>query len=84
MFVKAKGVDKPGWNTGIFIRTLRSHSTITASDIGINEKWSVELNFDHTKYQIPDQTLHITGTYKGKSIEFHFCTHDRQPHVSIK
>ena len=39
----------------------------------MNEKWAVELNFDHTKYQIPDQMLHMSGTYRGKSVDSTFA-----------
>ena len=75
-FDKAKGVDKPGWNTGIFNKDLTIPQYNYRLGYRINEKWNAELNFDHTKYQIPDQTLHITGTYLGKNIDSTFLRTD--------
>ena len=71
--MKAKGIDKPGWTTGIFNKDLTIPQYNYRLGYRINEKWTVELNFDHTKYQVPDQTLHITGTYLGKSIDSTFA-----------
>ena len=72
-FVKTKGIDKPGWNTGIFNKDLTIPQYNYRLGYRINEKWGAELNFDHTKYQVPDQTLHITGTYLGKTIDSTFA-----------
>lgn len=71
-FEKVKGVDKPGWNTGIFNKDLTIPQYNYRFGYRITEKWNAELNFDHTKYQVPDQTLHITGTYLGKNIDSTF------------
>ncbi len=71
--IKVKGVDKPGWNTGIFNKDLTIPQYNYRLGYRINEKWGAEINFDHTKYQVPDQTLHITGTYLGKNIDSTFA-----------
>jgi len=73
MFVKAKGIDKPGWTTGLFNKDLTIPQYNYRLGYCINDKWSVELNFDHTKYQIPDQTLHIKGTYQGRTVDSTFA-----------
>lgn len=75
-FQKVKGVDKPGWNTGIFNKDLTIPQYNYRLGYRINEKWNAELNFDHTKYQVPDQTLHISGTYLGKNIDSTFLRAD--------
>ncbi|MBI4930519.1 MAG: hypothetical protein HY841_07140 [Bacteroidetes bacterium] len=72
-FEKVKGVDKPGWNTGIFNKDLTIPQYNYRLGYRINKKWSAELNFDHTKYQVPDQTLHITGTYHRSTIDSSFA-----------
>lgn len=72
-FQKVKGVDKPGWNTGIFNKDLTIPQYNYRLGYRINKKWAVELNFDHTKYQVPDQTLHIIGTYQGSTIDSSFA-----------
>ncbi len=72
-FSQAQGVDKPGWTTGIFNKALTIPQYNYRLGYCINEKWGVELNFDHTKYQIPDQTLHMTGTYQGITVDSMFA-----------
>src|ERR1035437_344580 len=52
-FVKAKGIDKPGWTTGIFNKALTIPQYNYRLGYRINDKWGVELNFDHTKFQVP-------------------------------
>ncbi|TAL61257.1 MAG: hypothetical protein EPN85_05230 [Bacteroidetes bacterium] len=71
-FVKVKGVDKPGWNTGVFNKALTIPQYNYRLGYYINDRWAVELNFDHTKYQVPDQALHITGIYQGRNIDSTF------------
>ncbi len=75
-FVKVHGIDKPGWNTGIFNKDLTIPQYNYRLGYRINEKWSAELNFDHTKYQVPNQTLHMMGTYNGNKID---STFERTP-----
>lgn len=72
-FVKAKGIDKPGWNTGIFNKDLTIPQYNYRLGYCINEKWAAELNFDHTKFQIPDQALHMTGTFHGRVVDSVFA-----------
>ncbi len=50
MFVKAKGIDKPGWETGIFDKELTIPQYNFRLGYNLNNNWAVELNFDHTKY----------------------------------
>ncbi len=50
MFVQAKGVDKPGWETGIFDKELTIPQYNYRLGYNLNNNWAVELNFDHTKY----------------------------------
>ena len=72
MFVQAKGVDKPGWETGIFDKELTIPQYNYRLGYNLNNNWAVELNFDHTKYQIPDQELRIKGVYEGRTIDSTF------------
>ncbi|MFI5163858.1 MAG: hypothetical protein ACHQHP_01280 [Bacteroidia bacterium] len=72
-FVKAIGIDKPGWTTGIFNKALTIPQYNYRLGYVINEKWGFELNFDHTKYQIPDQMLHMSGTYQGRAVDSVFA-----------
>jgi hypothetical protein len=71
-FENVKGTDKPGWNTGIFNKALTIPQYNYRLGVRLNEKWDFELNFDHTKYQVPDQTLHMTGMYHGQIIDSTF------------
>ena len=73
MFVKATGIDKPGWDSRLLHKDLTIPQYNYRLGYRINEKWGFELNFDHTKYQIPDQTLHIRGTYQGRSVDSTFA-----------
>lgn len=72
-FVKVKGIDKPGWTSGIFNKDLTIPQYNYRLGYCINDKWAVELNFDHTKFQIPDQSLHITGTFQGRTVDSVFA-----------
>ncbi len=75
-FVKVKGVDKPGWNTGILNKELTIPQYNYRLGYKINSKWWVEINFDHTKYQVQHQTLHMKGIYLGREID---STFERTP-----
>ena len=71
-FVKVHGIDKPGWTTGLFNKDLTIPQYNYRLGYRINEKWGVELNFDHTKYQVPDQPLYLTGKLNGNAVDSTF------------
>ncbi len=72
-FVKVKGVDKTGWSDGIFNKDLTIPQYNYRLGYNINKKWAFELNFDHTKYQVAEQTLHMSGTYGGRMVDSSFA-----------
>lgn len=71
-FLNVKGIDKPGWNEGIFKQDLTIPQYNYRLGYNINTKWSGELNFDHTKYQVSEQILHVSGVYQGRAIDSTF------------
>ena len=71
-FENIQGIDKPGWNTGIFNKDLTIPQYNYRLGYRINSKWGAEINFDHTKYQVPDQMLHVKGMLEGKQIDTTF------------
>ncbi|MBI3502153.1 MAG: hypothetical protein HY063_10185 [Bacteroidetes bacterium] len=74
--VKVRGIDKPGWNTGIFNKDLTIPQYNYRLGYRVNSLWGVELNFDHTKYQVPDQTLRMKGKLNGREVDSSFARTD--------
>lgn len=63
--------DDPGWNDGIFNNNMFSpqYNIRIGRFMDPDHTWAIELNFDHTKYNInPYQVAHITGTINGQPV----------------
>jgi hypothetical protein len=63
--------DHPGWDNGIFNQPLSIPQYNYRLGFLINREKDLffEINFDHTKYIIEDQGLHIAGTMNNKHID---------------
>lgn len=66
--------DKPGWDTkSIFKQPISIPQYNYRLGYWLNEDWAVELNFDHTKYQVEqEQWLHMKGTLNHRPIDTYF------------
>ncbi|MGC4057637.1 MAG: hypothetical protein QM743_05870 [Chitinophagaceae bacterium] len=65
------GKDKPGWNTkSIFKQPISIPQYNYRLGYWFDDNWAVELNFDHTKYQVEqEQLLHVTGTVNHQAVD---------------
>lgn len=72
-FLKVNGMDKTGWEAGLLNQDLTIPQYNYRLGHHINEKWAFEINFDHTKYQVTNQQLHIKGTYEGRNVDSTFA-----------
>ncbi len=72
-FVKTKGVDKPGWNKDLLKQPISIPQYNYRVGYFFKDRWAVEINFDHTKFQVPDQTLRIKGTYHNRQVDSSFA-----------
>lgn len=75
-FVNVIGKDKPGW-TGDEHSVVQQPITIPQYNYRIGywfkDNWAVEINFDHTKYQVEQQQLlHLKGTYNNAAVDTYF------------
>ena len=71
-FRNVKGNDKPGWNTGLFNKPLTIPQYNYRFGYFLNDKYLVELNFDHTKFIIPNQELHLIGKLNNRVVDTFF------------
>jgi len=65
------GKDKPGWDTkSIFKQALSIPQYNYRLGYWFADNWAVEINFDHTKYQVEQQQLlHVTGTMNHQAVD---------------
>ncbi len=75
-FIQVDARDHMGWNNkSIFSQalTIPQYNYRLGFYIGKEQKWGVELNFDHTKYLIRDgQNMRMKGTFKGREVDTNF------------
>jgi len=69
-----KGVranDHPGWNEGIFDRAISIPQYNYRIGYFFNKKKGLawEINFDHTKYILSDQSVHVVGQYNFRNVD---------------
>ncbi|OGT36677.1 MAG: hypothetical protein A3F12_00130 [Gammaproteobacteria bacterium RIFCSPHIGHO2_12_FULL_38_14] len=65
-----KASDDPGWNTGLFNKSLMSpqYNFRLGRFFDKAHTWGLEINFDHTKYNnYPYQYAYVSGTINGVS-----------------
>jgi len=65
-----KASDKPGWDEDLLGKAISIPQYNYRIGYIFNKKKGLgfEINFDHTKYIIYDQMVHMEGTYQGKSV----------------
>jgi hypothetical protein len=70
-FNRVKAHDHRGWDEGLFSKALSIPQYNYRLGLFINRKkgLAVEINFDHTKYIISDQQVHMTGTYDKRQLD---------------
>lgn len=62
-FKNVMASDKPGWNHGLFGQAISIPQYNYRVGYFFKDDWAIEINFDHTKYQVNEnQLLHVTGT----------------------
>lgn len=63
--------DKPGWDEGLFSLPLSIPQYNYRLGLFIDRKRgiAVEINFDHTKYIIADQQVHLQGTVNNRTVD---------------
>ena len=63
--------DHPGWDEGIFDRAISIPQYNYRIGYFFNKKKGLawEINFDHTKYIMADQEVHVVGTYQHRSVD---------------
>jgi hypothetical protein len=68
---KVKAHDHPGWDDGILNKQLSIPQYNYRLGFLLDEKrgWGFEINFDHTKYIIADQDVHIKGTLENHPVD---------------
>ena len=66
-----KAHDHPGWDDGILNKQLSIPQYNYRLGFLLDEKrgWGFEINFDHTKYIIADQDVHIKGTLENHPVD---------------
>lgn len=74
VFAGILGKDKPGWDTkSIFKQPISIPQYNYRLGYWLNDDWAVELNFDHTKYQVEqEQWLHVKGTMDHRAVDTYF------------
>lgn len=66
-FVNVMASDKPGWDKGIFNQAISIPQYNYRIGYFFKDNWAVEINFDHTKFQVNrNQLLHVKGTMNHK------------------
>lgn len=70
-FINVIGKDKPGWDeTSIFHQAISIPQYSYRLGYWFKDDWAVEINFDHTKYQVePQQLLHVKGTMNNQAVD---------------
>jgi hypothetical protein len=71
VFRNTLATDKPGWNTtSIFHQAVSIPQYNYRVGYWFKDNWAIELNFDHTKYQVSqEQLLHVTGTMNHQTVD---------------
>ncbi|HEY4286936.1 MAG TPA: hypothetical protein VGN00_07535 [Puia sp.] len=66
-----KAHDHPGWNEGLFQEALSIPQYNYRLGFLLDEEkgWGFEVNFDHTKYIISDQNVHIKGRMNNQPVD---------------
>jgi hypothetical protein len=66
-----KAHDHPGWNEGLFTEALSIPQYNYRLGFLLDEErgWGFEVNFDHTKYIISDQDVHIKGRMNNQPVD---------------
>jgi hypothetical protein len=66
-----KAHDHPGWDEGLLKIPLSIPQYNYRIGYFFNKKKNLafEINFDHTKYIIADQDIHIKGTFEGRQVD---------------
>jgi hypothetical protein len=70
-FKNVRAHDHKGWDDGLFQEALSIPQYNYRLGFLLNEEkgWGFEINFDHTKYIISDQNVHMKGTYHGRYVD---------------
>src|SRR5579871_6665443 len=70
-FVHVRAHDHPGWNDGLFSEALSIPQYNYRLGFLLDEEkgWGFEINFDHTKYLISDQNVHIKGKLNNQQVD---------------
>jgi hypothetical protein len=69
-FINTIAHDKPGWTSGILNKALTIPQYNYRLGWRYNNSSAIELNFDHTKYQVSEfQKLHVKGIINNKEID---------------
>lgn len=64
--IKAKAHDRPDMNKLTDLSNISIPQFVCRAGYYFNEKWALELNYDHTKYVVDDyQKVHINGQIDG-------------------
>jgi hypothetical protein len=65
------GKDKPGWNEkSIFKQPVSIPQYNYRLGYWFRDNWAIEINFDHTKYQVEqEQLLHVVGTMNHQKVD---------------
>lgn len=66
-----KSHDHPGWDQGVFNQALSIPQYNYRLGFLLNEEkgWGFEINFDHTKYIIQDQNVHVKGRMNNHPVD---------------
>jgi hypothetical protein len=69
-FLNTIAHDKPGWTSGIFNKALTIPQYNYRLGWRYNNSSAIELNFDHTKYQVSEfQKLHVKGSINNRPVD---------------
>ena len=65
-----KASDKPGWDQDLLGKAISIPQYNYRLGYFFNKKkgLAIEINFDHTKYVVYDQMVHMVGTYQGQAV----------------
>ena len=66
-----KASDKPGWDDNLLGKAISIPQYNYRLGYFFNKKkgLAIEINFDHTKYVVYDQTVHMVGTYNNQQVD---------------
>lgn len=73
-FKSVWGKDKPGWDTkSIFKQAISIPQYNYRIGYWFKDDWAIEINFDHTKFQVEQQQLlHMKGTLNHAPVDTYF------------